>query len=149
MSAAVRIQHSSGDWESVISLFQELVDTRREPGGSLAVWRDGAPSLVVHGGSADLAREVPWSADTLVQVFSTGKPLVALAALQAVADGSLGLDDPVTAHWPAYRDTPDHPTTLRMILSHRSGKHTFSPAAAGLDPATTPRSCTTWRPWNR
>ncbi|MFD9374307.1 serine hydrolase domain-containing protein [Streptomyces sp. NPDC059999] len=134
MSAAVRIQHSSGDWESVISLFQELVDTRREPGGSLAVWRDGAPSLVVHGGSADLAREVPWSADTLVQVFSTGKPLVALAALQAVADGSLGLDDPVTTHWPAYRDTPDHPTTLRMILSHRSGKHTFSPAAAGLDP---------------
>ncbi|MCX5077540.1 beta-lactamase family protein [Streptomyces sp. NBC_00513] len=134
MPAAVRVQQSSGDWESVISRFQELVDTQREPGGSLAIWRDGAPALVVHGGSADVAREVPWSADTLVQVFSTGKPLVALAALQAVADGHLGLDEPVTARWPAYRDAPAHPTTLRMILSHRSGKHTFSPAAAGLDP---------------
>ncbi|MFF3432249.1 serine hydrolase domain-containing protein [Streptomyces sp. NPDC002602] len=134
MSATVRIQHSSGDWESVISLFQELVDSRREPGGSLAIWRDGAPVLVVHGGSADIAHEVPWSADTLVQVFSTGKPLVALAALQAVADGYLGIDEPVCAYWPAYRDTPAHPTTLRMILSHRSGKHTFSPVAAGLDP---------------
>ncbi|MGI5447739.1 serine hydrolase domain-containing protein [Streptomyces sp. CA-243310] len=134
MPAAVRVQQSSGEWESVVSCFQELVDTRREPGGSLAIWRNGAPALVVHGGSADIARGVPWSADTLVQVFSTGKPLVALAALQAVADGRLDLDDPVTAHWPAYQDTRGHPTTLRMILSHRSGKHTFSPAATGIDP---------------
>ncbi|MEU9803707.1 serine hydrolase domain-containing protein [Streptomyces sp. NPDC051000] len=134
MSAAIRVQHSSRGWGQVIARFQELIDTGREPGGSLAIWRGGAPALVVHGGSADLAQEIPWSADTLVQVFSTGKPLVALAALRAVADGHLGIDDPVTAHWPAYRDTPDHPTTLRMILSHRSGKHTFSPAAAGIDP---------------
>ncbi|MFD9306671.1 serine hydrolase domain-containing protein [Streptomyces sp. NPDC060048] len=134
MPAAVRVEHSSRDWEAVIARFQELIDTRREPGGSLALWRHGTPSLVVHGGSADPGQLVPWSADTLVQVFSTGKPLVALAALRAVADGYIGLDDPVTARWPAYRDVPDHPTTLRMILSHRSGKHTFSPAAAGLDP---------------
>ncbi|MGW1767525.1 serine hydrolase domain-containing protein [Streptomyces sp. NPDC002073] len=134
MPTAVRIEHANRDWEPVVALFRELVATQREPGGSLAIWRHGEPSLVVHGGSADLGRTAPWTADTLVQVFSTGKPLVALAALGAVADGHLGLDDPVTAHWPAYRDAPDHATTLRMILSHRSGKHTFSPAAAGLDP---------------
>ncbi|WP_411104823.1 serine hydrolase domain-containing protein [Streptomyces sp. cmx-4-9] len=134
MSTAVRTEHSSRAWEPVVACFQELVDTGREPGGSLAVWRRGTPALVVHGGSADLAGSVPWSADTLVQVFSTGKPLVALAALRAVAEGRIGLDAPVTTYWPAYRDAPGTPTTLRMILSHRSGKHVFSPAAAGIDP---------------
>ncbi|MGW5852269.1 serine hydrolase domain-containing protein [Streptomyces sp. NPDC055254] len=136
MPTAVRVEHSSGDWESVVARFRELVRTGREPGGSLAIWRRGspAPALVVHGGSADRARTVPWRGQTLVQVFSTGKPLVALAALRAVADGRLGLDDPLTRHWPAYRDVPGHPTTLRMVLSHRSGKHAFSPAAAGIDP---------------
>ncbi|MFD7083115.1 serine hydrolase domain-containing protein [Streptomyces sp. NPDC059918] len=130
----VRIESADGNWSPVVARFRELVDTGHEPGGSLAVWRHGAPALVVHGGSSDLARQVPWGADTLVQVFSTGKPLVALAALQAVADGRIGLDAPVTAYWPAYRDSAQRPTTLRDILSHRSGKHTFSPAAATVDP---------------
>lgn len=134
MATAVRVERSDGDWKPVIARFRELIDTGREPGGSLAVWRHGAPVLVVHGGSTDLERKTPWSADTLVQVFSTGKPLVALAALQAVADGHIRLDDPVTDHWPAYRDVPDRSTTLRMILSHRAGKHAFSPAADTLAP---------------
>ncbi|MGW6876969.1 serine hydrolase domain-containing protein [Streptomyces xanthophaeus] len=134
MPTAVRIEHCSRGWEPVVASFRELLDTQREPGGSLAIWRHGTPVVVVHGGSTDVARKAAWSEDTLVQVFSTGKPLVALAALRAVADGYVGLDEPVTAHWGAYRDAPGHPTTLRMILSHCSGKHVFSPAAAGLDP---------------
>jgi CubicO group peptidase (beta-lactamase class C family) len=105
-------------------VFRRLVEDGDEPGGSFAVLRGGELLAWGRGGTAD-DRGSRWTAETLVQVFSAGKPLVALAALLAVRDGVLALDDPVTRWWPAYTDHPESPTTLRMILSHTSGKWAF------------------------
>ncbi|ARJ06764.1 hypothetical protein B5808_17185 [Cnuibacter physcomitrellae] len=40
----------------------------------------------------------------------------------------------MTRWWPEYRDHPERPTTLRMMLSHTSGKHAFPDAAATIRP---------------
>jgi CubicO group peptidase (beta-lactamase class C family) len=58
------------------------------------------------GGWADAGRSRPWTADTVVDVFSIGKAFVALSVL------SLGLD--LDAH--AWQEA-----TLREVLSHRAG----------------------------
>lgn len=118
--------------EPALETFARLVASGAEPGGAVSVVVDGREVLAAGGGSQDAARTVPWSERTLVQVFSTGKPLAALAALLAVRDGSLSLDDPLTAWWPAYTDHPARPTTLRHLLSHTAGKAVFAPAAADV-----------------
>ncbi len=119
--------------EPVARAFEGMIADGREPGGEVAVWRGGEPLLVLRGGSVD-ADGRPWRAETLVQVFSTGKAIAAFAALAAVADGLLGLDDPITDHWREYRDDPANPTTLRRLLSHRAGKFAFPDETADERP---------------
>ncbi len=122
--------------EPVAEAFARMIADGRELGGEVAVYRGGEPLLVARGGTADSAGRA-WEARTLVQVFSTGKAIAAAAALAAVADGALGLDEPITRHWREYRDDPERPTTLRRLLAHRAGKFAFPEPggeAAGIDP---------------
>ena len=83
--------------EPVAEAFARMIADGRELGGEVAVYRGGEPLLVARGGTADSAGRA-WEARTLVQVFSTGKAIAAAAALAAVADGALGLDEPIRRH---------------------------------------------------
>ncbi|GAA2250843.1 beta-lactamase family protein [Herbiconiux moechotypicola] len=104
--------------------FLALVDDGTERGGAFAVMQNGQVIAEAWGGT-ESAAGTPWDHSTRVQVFSAGKPFVALAALLAVKEGPLTLDDPIRTWWPDYRDDASSPTTLRMILCHTSGKHAF------------------------
>ncbi|MBN9611988.1 MAG: beta-lactamase family protein, partial [Actinobacteria bacterium] len=125
--------HVAPGMEPVAEAFERMLADGREPGGEVAVFRDGEPLLITRGGTMDASGR-PWQPDTLVQVFSTGKAIAAAAALAAVADGTLRLDDPLTDHWPEYRDDPAQPTTLRRLLSHRAGKFAFPDETADEHP---------------
>ncbi|MEK8046252.1 serine hydrolase [Ideonella margarita] len=64
--------------------------------------------------------------ETVLQAASISKPVSAVAALQAVDQGRLGLDTDLTSHlrtWPlpAGAQTADKPVTLRRLLSHNAG----------------------------
>lgn len=62
----------------------------------------------------------PWEHDTLVNMYSVGKPLAALVALDAVGRGELALDRPLAEVW--HDLERHHPTTtLRHALAHRAG----------------------------
>jgi CubicO group peptidase (beta-lactamase class C family) len=118
--------------EPVLEVMAGLVGSGAEPGAAVSVVVGGREVLAAGGGTQDAGRTQPWSERTLVQTYSTGKPLAALAALLAVRDGHLTLDDPLTTWWPAYRDHPERPTTLRHVLSHTAGKAVFAPEATTL-----------------
>jgi CubicO group peptidase (beta-lactamase class C family) len=118
--------------ERAANLFETLVADGHELGGSFAVYRGGELLAAGHGGTARVG--TPWQENTVVQVYSVGKPLVALSALLSVRDGYLTLDDPVRRWWPDYADDHEQATTLRMMLCHTSGKPVFPPAAGQLEP---------------
>ncbi len=120
--------------EPALDVLDGLVASGAEPGAGVSVVVAGREVLAAGGGSQDAAGRTPWSERTLVQTYSTGKPLAAVAALLAVRDRLLTLDDPIVTWWPAYRDHPSRPTTLRHVLSHTAGKPVFGPAAADLGP---------------
>jgi CubicO group peptidase (beta-lactamase class C family) len=123
-------------FEPVRAAFEELFASGAETGAAVAAYVDGSLAVDLWGGWADPARTRPWRADTLSTVFSTGKPVAALAVLRRVADGRIGLDEPIAAYWKAF----PHPTaTVRHALSHQAGL----PAARTLafpGPAGTPTS---------
>ncbi|MDI6098960.1 serine hydrolase domain-containing protein [Actinoplanes sp. NEAU-A12] len=58
------------------------------------------------------------------RVGSSTKTFVATVALQLVAEGRLGLDEPVAAHLPGFG--LDRRITLRMLLQHTSGVFAFT-----------------------
>lgn len=124
-------------FESVADAFRSLLQTDREVGAALSVWREGKPLIDVCGGWSDLARTRPWRANTLVMTYSTGKPLAAIAALRAVQQGFLTLDAPVAAWWPEYATHGKAATTLRQMLSHTAGLPAFSRLARALAPGDT------------
>jgi CubicO group peptidase (beta-lactamase class C family) len=108
-----------------------LVASGREPGGGVAVVRDGVIEIDHSAGTRDGV--VPWTSDTLVMTFSVAKPFAALAFLDAVAEGRLGLDQQVTSVWPAFGRCGKEPTTMRHLLSHQAGLPGFPESARQVE----------------
>ena len=91
-----------------------------EIGAACAIVVDGRTVVDLWGGWADAHRSRPWQADTLVNAYSVGKPIVALAALQLVATGELQLDELASRWWPELL-AGQHGATVRDVLCHRAG----------------------------
>ena len=108
-------------FSTVRDAFTACLGEPDELGGAVAVVVDGETVVDLWGGWADLERTRPWAADTLVDVYSVGKPIVALLVLQLVDRGLIDLDDPVAEVWPDFAAGGKESATIRHALSHRAG----------------------------
>ena len=99
-----------------------------EPGGAVAVVRDGVVEIERYLGTRDGV--APWTTDTLVMTFSVAKPFAALTILDAVAEGALTLEQPVASVWADYARAGKEATTVRHLLAHQAGLPSFPEAAA-------------------
>lgn len=113
---------------SAAQLLQRHVDAGTIPGGVI---------LTDHAGTGEVeVAAVGLEPDAIVRIQSMTKPVVAVAALRLVADGRLGLDDPVERWLPELAGrrvlrTPDSPLddtvpartpiTVRHLLTCTSG----------------------------
>ncbi|MGE0238049.1 MAG: serine hydrolase domain-containing protein [Parvibaculaceae bacterium] len=120
-------------YQPVRVAFAKLIADGRETGAGLSIWANGREVVQLNGGWSDAARRRPWASDTLVHTYSTSKPFAALAALTAVAEGALGLDEPIAKYWTDYAAKGKGDTTLRHILTHRAGLPAFPAPAGTLD----------------
>jgi CubicO group peptidase (beta-lactamase class C family) len=92
-----------------------------EVGAGVCVIVDGDVMVDLIGGWADATATRRWQPDTMVNVYSAGKALVALLALQLVDAGHIGLDDPVASVWPEFGVGGKRAATLRQALCHQAG----------------------------
>ncbi|MGY1723983.1 serine hydrolase domain-containing protein [Blastococcus sp. SYSU DS0533] len=92
-----------------------------ELGASVAVDLDGETVVDLWGGYRDEARTLPWSEHTIVNVWSTTKCVLALAALMLADRGELDLDAPVGDYWPEFCAKGKKDVRVRQLLSHTSG----------------------------
>jgi CubicO group peptidase (beta-lactamase class C family) len=109
-------------------------------------WCAGAVVLAGRGGTAALHEAVGWAAryaaydehadrgvelprerwvparrDTVFDLASVTKLFTAVTAVQQIARGALGLDEPVAAYAPDLTAAAAHGITLRHLLTHTSG----------------------------
>lgn len=115
-------------WQPLIDAFAANF-SQGEEGAGLALMYRGELVVNVWAGqrSNKLANltQVEWREDTLVNIFSAGKGLVALCVLQLVAEGKLQLDEPVASIWPDFMQAGKGAITLRQLLCHRAGMSAF------------------------
>jgi CubicO group peptidase (beta-lactamase class C family) len=89
-------------------------------------------------GYADLGTRRPMTPDTFFWIASMTKPLTAACFMMLVEAGQIRLDDPVEQYLPAFKGqllrteqgelkVPQHPITIREILSHSAGLPFSSP----------------------
>jgi CubicO group peptidase (beta-lactamase class C family) len=91
-----------------------------EIGAACCVIVDGRVVVDIWGGWADAEQKRAWARETLVNAYSVGKPIVALAVLQRVAAGAIDLDAPASRYWPELRAGREG-ATVRHVLCHRAG----------------------------
>jgi len=92
-----------------------------EHGGGVSVVVQGKIVVDLWGGHADAARTRPWRRDTLINVWSSTKGVVALAIAMLVERGKLDYAAPVAHYWPEFAEGGKEAITLDQVMSHRSG----------------------------
>jgi CubicO group peptidase (beta-lactamase class C family) len=103
--------------EAFVGNFSE----RGEVGAGVCVIVHGHVVVDLVDGWADAAETKRWQPDTMVNVYSVGKALIALLALQLVDAGHITLDDPVASVWPEFGVGGKSKATLRQALCHQAG----------------------------
>ncbi len=107
-------------------LFEENFERRGELGAAVSIWQHGRPLVELHGGFRDARREQPWTAETLVLVWSATKGLGAACVLHLLEREGIGLDRRVAEFWPEFSGGGKGEVSLGQLLSHQAG-------LAGLD----------------
>ena len=81
-----------------------LGETQRVPGRYIIVTHHGKRVFEYGAGFADDAKTKPFTADTLVNMYSCTKPVTCTAALQLLEKGKFLLEDPIAKYLPAFKD---------------------------------------------
>src|SRR3974390_2190865 len=103
MNSEIPIEgHCDTRFARVREAFVENFTKHGERGGAVTIALDGKPIVDLWGGWADVARTKPWVCDNIVNVFSVGKALNAIAVLRLAEQGRLDLDAPVARLWPEF-----------------------------------------------
>jgi len=100
----------------------------QEIGASLCVYRQGERLIDLWAGHADKARTRPWTADTLVNVWSTTKLATAVCVALLVDRGLIAYDQPVAEVWPEFAQAGKARVTIAQVMSHQAGLPGFAEA---------------------
>ena len=101
-----------------------------ELGASFAVTLNGELVADLHGGWADPARTRPWTADTVVNVWSTTKGVHSACYAMAADRGLFSYDQPVADFWPEFSSNGKAAVTIGQLLSHQAGLCGFTTPAS-------------------
>lgn len=108
-------------FEPLAEQFSKSFALEQETGASLCVYHRGEMVVDLWGGLADTALQTPWTADSLVVVFSATKGLAAMALNLAAQQGAFEWDAPVARYWPAFGQAGKARITVRQLFNHRAG----------------------------
>jgi len=119
------------------SEMQALVDRNQLPGVVTMVAKDGKIVEFDVAGKRDVESGAPLQKDSIFRIYSMSKPITGVAMMILFEEGKWQLNDPVSKHIPEFANlkvakvnpqngsvtqvAPDHPMTMRELMSHSGG----------------------------
>jgi CubicO group peptidase (beta-lactamase class C family) len=94
------------------------------PGVAVLVARDGKILFQAGYGLADVAKQTPITPETKFRIGSVTKQFTAAAILRLAEQGKLAITDPLAKFYPDFPNA--QAITLRHLLTHTSGLHSFT-----------------------
>jgi len=116
--------------------FETNFRERGELGAAVCITLDGIVVADLWGGWTDAQQRSQWAPDTLVNVFSVGKGLLAVCLANLAGRGLLDPEAAVVRYWPEFGAAGKDNITVRQLLSHQAGLPALRdalPAGSGLD----------------
>ena len=120
-------------FSALAEVFRENFASRGDVGASLALVKDGALVVDLHGGWLNGDRTRPWQADSVVNVWSTTKAVTALCFAVLVDRGLVDYEAPVARWWPEFAAEGKGEITVGQLLSHQAGLCSFTTPAVVED----------------
>lgn len=117
--------HCHPAFTAVADQFAQLLAEEPLAGAGLCLYHRGERVLDLCGGLRDRDGELPWQADTLVNVFSASKAFVAAAVLLLEQRGQLKLSAPVADYWPEFARSGKGEIRIEQVLNHTAGLAAF------------------------
>jgi len=102
-------------------LFEENFTRFGELGAAVSIWQDEKPIVDLYGGFRDARREQPWTADTIVLIWSATKGLGSACLLHALQEHKIDIDQRVAKFWPQFAQAGKAGITIAQLLSHQAG----------------------------
>ena len=128
---------SSTRLQKLTASMQQLADSKQLSGVVTMVAKDGKIVHFETAGQRDVASGAPMRKDTIFRIYSMSKPITGVAMMMLYEDGKWQLNDPVSKHIPEFANLkvakvdaetgvvtqvePDHPMTMRELMSHSGG----------------------------
>ena len=116
---------------------QALVERNQLPGVVTMVAKDGKVVEYDVAGKRDVESGAPLQKDSIFRIYSMSKPITGVAMMLLFEEGKWQLNDPVSKHIPEFANlkvakvnpqtgavtpvAPDHPMTMRELMSHSGG----------------------------
>jgi CubicO group peptidase (beta-lactamase class C family) len=106
---------------AVADTFAANFAERGDVGANATVYCHGRPVVDLWGGVADPTTGRPWTEETVANIFSCSKGLMATLVNILIQEGRLDPDQPVAAYWPEFAANGKGAITVRVLLSHQAG----------------------------
>ncbi len=113
--------HHEPRFAAVADTFNRNFREEQEIGASFCILQHGEKVVDLWGGHADAARTRPWQRDTLVNVWSSTKGVMALCIARLNDQGLLDNSRPVADYWPAFAANGKAGVTVAQLFSHQAG----------------------------
>lgn len=107
--------------EQVQQLLDELIASGEETGLQVAAYHQGEQIVDAWSGLADRATGRPVTGETLFNVFSCGKGVLATLIHILTEAGQVDYNAPVSAYWPEFAVNGKESITVRHVLTHTAG----------------------------
>ena len=121
----------------IAAKIQPFVDNNVIPGAVIMVANKDKILDLETVGYSDFDKKTPMDADGLFMICSMTKTFTAVGLMMLVDEGKVNLDDPVEKYLPAFKGQmvvditdptahphpPQHPITVREVMSHMAGLH--------------------------
>jgi CubicO group peptidase (beta-lactamase class C family) len=101
--------------------FEGNLSSGADVGASFCATLEGETVVDLWGGFADAAKTRPWQEDTIANVYSTTKTMMALCALILADRDELDFDSPVARYWPEFAANGKAGVKVSHLISHSSG----------------------------
>jgi len=125
MNTAGICGHCDPRFDKVAKIFSSAIESGFEVGASLAIEYQGEMVVDLWGGHQDKAKTKLWQEDTIVNVFSVTKGVVATCAARLIEQGLLDIHQRVSHYWPEYGCNGKQDTKVIDLLCHRAGMFGF------------------------
>ncbi len=114
--------NAADGFESIEKLFAHEMRVMLEDNAQLCVYHKGEKVVDLWASSST---DTAFGADSLINVFSSGKSLECIALASLVSRGLLNYDDKIADHWQAFAQQNKASITVADLMRHEAGLASF------------------------